>query len=132
MSREALELITSLYDAISRRDWGAFADALDTDMEFEWPPDVPGATNYRGRDQAVAGLMRYLVPWSEYEITPLELVPLGNRVFVPNDHRAVAKKSGIVFERRFFHVWTLEGGKVVRVQVITDESEARKAAGLPE
>jgi ketosteroid isomerase-like protein len=101
-------------------------------MEFEWPADVPGATIYRGRDRAIAGLMRYLAPWSEYEITPVALIAGRDRLLVPNDHRAIAKSSGIPFERRFFHVWTLDQGRVTRLQVIVDEPEAQEAAGLSE
>jgi hypothetical protein len=33
---------------------------------------------------------------------------------------------------RFFHVWTLSGGKLVRLSIHTDWSRALEAAGLAE
>jgi hypothetical protein len=43
----------------------------------------------------------------------------------------VIRGSDAALSNRFFHVWTFEAGRILRLSVHTERSRALDAAGLP-
>ena len=56
----------------------------------------------------------------------------GDRVLVTIRHRGRGRGSGIEVDARFYEVYAVSVGKVVRVDEYAVRSEALKAAGLSE
>jgi ketosteroid isomerase-like protein len=48
-----------------------------------------------------------------------------------HDH-GVGRTSGIIVDRRHYALWTLRDGKIARLRVYLDRTEAVEAAGLSE
>jgi ketosteroid isomerase-like protein len=70
--------------------------------------------------------------WDELEVTPEEFIDAGSRVLVTIHHRGRGRGSGIEVDARFYEVYTVSDGKVVRVDEYAERSEALAAAGLSE
>jgi ketosteroid isomerase-like protein len=70
--------------------------------------------------------------WSELEVTAEEFIDAGNRVLVTAHNRGRGLGSGIELDARFYLLYTLRDGKVVRRDEYARRSEALEAAGLRE
>jgi ketosteroid isomerase-like protein len=119
-----------LYEALAEHH--ALADELLAEhAELVNMPPAPLAGSYPGR----AGIARYLHQLFE-EFSELcwlvdECTPAGpQRVLARVRAQGTGKGSGIRIEQSFHHLWTIEHGKVARIQFYSDATEARAAAGL--
>ena len=134
MSQENVESVRRAYEAFSRGDrQGMVADLAPT---FEYVPTglIPGFNRdvYQGPEGWLefAGWMR-----SEFESSCLEiheLIEAGDQVMVGATLRGRGKQSGIDARWDLWHLWIMQGGKVVRGQGFTSREEALDAAGLRE
>jgi ketosteroid isomerase-like protein len=70
--------------------------------------------------------------WEELEVTVEETIDAGDRVVLSAHHRGRGRGSGIKVDARFYEVYTLREGKIVRVDEFTERAEALEAAGLSE
>ncbi len=59
-------------------------------------------------------------------------VDIDDRVVVTVRLRGRGRGSGVEVDARFYDVFTLRDGKIVRMDQFTERSEALGAAGLPE
>jgi ketosteroid isomerase-like protein len=65
-------------------------------------------------------------------VTVEETIDAGDRVVLSAHHRGRGRGSGIKVDARFYEVYTLREGKIVRVDEFTERAEALEAAGLRE
>jgi ketosteroid isomerase-like protein len=70
--------------------------------------------------------------WEELEVTAEEFIDAGDRVLVTVHHRGRGRESGIEVDARFYEVYAVSDGKVVRVDEYAQRAEALEAAGLPQ
>jgi len=75
---------------------------------------------------------RWASAWDELEVSAEEFIDAGNRVLVTAYHRGRGRGSGVEVDTRFYEVYTLRDGKVVRVDEYAERAEALDAAGLRE
>jgi ketosteroid isomerase-like protein len=61
---------------------------------------------------------------------PLEIAEIGPKVLAHVTFSARGRDSGVELSVAEQHVWTFEGGRVVKFQWFHDEAAARSAAGL--
>ena len=54
MSQENVEVVRKQIDDLRRRDWTAWLEAFDPDVEFRLPPEWPDEGAGTGRDAALA------------------------------------------------------------------------------
>lgn len=125
---EPSALVRAAYEAVSRRDLDALGAMVGPDVEIV-DPDLPGAGDFRGP----RGVRQYVEQWldafRELEIEVERLVPAGDRV-VACVHQRGMSASGVPVEMRDGHVWTVQGGRVTRVEMFFTHEEALAAAGL--
>ena len=100
------------------------------DPDIVWNPAEESAT--QGHDAVRASLVRWKSEWDEYEMLPEEFEQMGDRVVVDVSFRARGRASGIEVDARLYDVYTLRGGKIIRMDQFTQRSEALQAAGLQE
>ncbi len=132
MSRENVELVRRGFDDYARDGWEAMLPLLHPEFEAITPPELamePGT--YRGEE----GMRRYFQSFEEAMedirfLVDGELLDGGDRVFVPIRLTARGKETGIEVEQRMFMVWTVRGGKAIRLEAFASREEALKAAGL--
>ena len=56
----------------------------------------------------------------------------GDRVVVTARHRGRGRESGVSVDARFYEIYSLRDGKIVRVDEFAERIEALEAAGLRE
>ena len=110
------EVVREIIDALNSGDVDGVLAGMDPD--FEWRPleDSPIAGTYRGHEQ----VRRYVEDWlSTFDIVrvePEEVSEVDDHVVVVVRGHGRGRASGVELHSRFCQVWTLRGGRAVRMQ----------------
>jgi len=131
MSQENVEIVREVLEAQRRRDWQAFRDLYDPDIEWE---DASGLWGDWGKRRGFEDVQDAFMTWFEaFEHASFELedvVDVGDDVVTFIRISGRGRESGLVVDQRIPTVWTLRDRRVVRVRGYRDEAEALEAAGL--
>jgi ketosteroid isomerase-like protein len=100
---------------------------VHADPEIVWNPVEEAPT--RGHEAVRASLVRWKSEWDDYELLPQEFADLGDRVLVTVCLRGRGRGSGIEVDARFYDLYTLHQGKIVRMDQFAEQSEALEAVG---
>ena len=128
MSQENVEIVRRAF-AFGMQGRGDPAEAL---VDFD--PDVvlnsveQGTS--RGRDAVQRNFKRWASAWEQSEATAEEFIDAGDRVLVTAHFRGRGRGSGVEVDARFYDLFTLRDGKIVRVDEFTARDEALRAAGI--
>ena len=132
MSRENVEIVRRIYDEIDLRlefpgEWFA------PDCVTDWTDVAPDGGIHRGVDAANAAIAPYFETFEHFRVVAEEIV-FADEERVVAEIRDGGRLSGSQAEvtNRYFHAWSLEGGKVVRLSAQTDRGQALEAVGLQE
>jgi uncharacterized protein len=125
--RNVTEIVRAAYDAVSRADLDAVAEAVAPDVELI-DPDLPGGGTFRGPDGIRRFVQQWLDAFDELQIEVERLVPAGEKV-VACLHQRGTSTSGVPVEMRDGHVWTIADGGVTRVELYLTHEAALAAAG---
>ena len=68
--------------------------------------------------------------WAEWRFEPERYLDTGSTVVVLARLIGEARASEVHLERKVAHVWTLEEGRAIGIQVYLDQDEALQATGL--
>jgi ketosteroid isomerase-like protein len=137
MSRENVELVRRLYEAIERRDIATVLELYDPEVEADFSQSpygelTGGTVVYRGHD----GIRRLARDWNdawesvEYSLT--NVVDAGEHVISAVTYRGRGRSSGAEVERTDYAVWTVRQRRIIRVIWLLNRSDALKVAGLRE
>jgi ketosteroid isomerase-like protein len=83
----------------------------------------------QGHDAVRASLERWKGEWDDYELIPEDFADIGDRVVATVRLRGRGRASGIEIDARFYDVYTLREGKIVRMDQFAERSEALHAVG---
>ena len=128
MSKENVEVVRGCLDAWSRGD---FEKSLSYGAEDAvWQSQGVDGTVYHGP----AGVNRAMEEWvgtfSEYWVESDELIDAGDRVVFLFREGGRGKTSGVPVEEDGAAVFTIEHGRIARVQFYDDPAEALEVCGL--
>lgn len=116
MSRENVEIVRTFLCA-------AVDEALKyADPGVVWNPIEELAT--QGHDAVRASLARWKGEWDDYKLMPEEFLDMGDRVVVTVRLQGRGRGSGVQIDARFYDVYTLRDGKIIRMDQFTERSEA--------
>jgi ketosteroid isomerase-like protein len=101
---------------------------FDPDLEIEFQPRVDEQT-FSGVAGLVEGWREWLSAWSQYEAHMEEYVDGGDHVVMLVRLRGETRHDHVVIEQPAAVVYTLEGGKVVRLAFHLDRRQALEEAG---
>ena len=120
MSQETVEIV--------RRFLGVDVDAAlpYADPGIVWNPIEELPT--QGHDAVRSSLAHWKAEWDDYEVMPEEFVDVGDRVVVTVRLRGRGRGSGVEIDARFYDLYTLRDGLIVRMDQFTERSEALAAA----
>jgi ketosteroid isomerase-like protein len=122
-------------EAYNRRDVDAVVIGYHPEVEYHparsWVEAGFFEPCYHGRE----GYREYVaitaeVFGAEVHFKPVELVDLGERIVVLASVPMRAQASGVPLTEAFAYVWTVEDGRVARLQEYYDHAEALEAVGL--
>jgi ketosteroid isomerase-like protein len=125
MQPATVEVVREIVDALNRGDVDAMLARMDPD--FEWRPleNSPISRACRGHEE----VRRYVEDWlGTFESVRVELgepTAVGDHVVVAVRGHGRGRASGIEIHNRFCQVWTLNGGRAMRMQ-----EYATRAQGL--
>jgi ketosteroid isomerase-like protein len=118
----------------------AFVVEFVPDRHVEWPTYVDPAIVWNptevpatlGMEAFVETMTLWVSTWEEYSVTSEGFEDMGDRVVATLDFHGRGRGSGVEIEARFYEVYTVRDGKILRMDEFTDRSEALEAAGLRE
>jgi ketosteroid isomerase-like protein len=135
MSRENLEIVRHVYEAVDRGDNGAVLAAYEPDVEMDFTQSPLVALFkqdvYKGHDGLRSFFReRYEEAWGTIEDVCEELVDAGgDHVVSVIRTRGRGRVSGAEVEIVHAGLWTLRGDKIVRLRMFGSREDALAAAG---
>jgi ketosteroid isomerase-like protein len=124
MSEENVEIVRSFLGA------GVDEALAYADPDIVWNPIEELPT--QGHAAVRASLAHWKAEWDDYRLMPEEFLDRGDRVVVTVRLGGRGRGSGVAIDARFYDLYTLRDGKIVRMDQFTERSEALKAVGLSE
>jgi ketosteroid isomerase-like protein len=121
------DVVAASYEALNDRDLDAAMEALAEDAEWHESEVLPDTGVYRGREAIRAFLTEFLASWERFHQTVEEVRQVGDRVLVMIHLQATGRGSAADVDARYAHLWTLAGGRGVRVDAFYDRDEAAAA-----
>ncbi len=130
MSQENVEIVRCLVEGPPRSEP---YEILDPEVEFDARSSPgPYAAIYHGHDGVRRFMADWMASWADYRAEVEELVDAGDQVAGVVVERGRGRETGIEVDNRVGFVWTLRGGKVIRMKRYASRAEALEAAGLRE
>ena len=121
MSRENVEIVRALFDAVHARDSDTVFSLYDSDVEWDgsrsrWGEVMPGISIWRGHEGLREFSQMYYEMWDELEDAIAEIVDAGDHVITVVNTRGRGRVSGVEVElQQNVGVWSLRDGKIIRV-----------------
>ena len=137
MSRENIDVVRAVYDAVARRDSKAVLALYDSDAELDFSRSpfvsVVNRSVYRGHAEIRSFFReRQEDAWNDIHDSLEELVDAGGRVIGVVTSQGRGRTSGAEVRRTHAGVRTIRDGKIVRVVWFPSRQEALEAVGLRE
>jgi hypothetical protein len=142
MSRENVELVLAAVGARAVFDMLQMFEGdelppdidlsvFDPNLAIEFQPRVDEQT-YSGVTGLVEGWREWLSAWSSYQAEVEDVIDAGDDVVMLVRLRGETRHDNVVIEQPAAVVYTLEGGKVVRLAFHLDRRQALEEAGRPD
>ena len=121
-----LTVVRRFYDGLTAPD--TIASLLSPAISFEIVPGFPYSDNYVGWDSVLRDFFgRLLQDFEDWRTEASEIFDAGDRVVALGTYSGRARATGKSFTARFTHVWTLQGGVIVRLQQCADTVQIVRA-----
>jgi uncharacterized protein len=132
MSQENVEIVRRMAEAFESGGLDAARDFYHPGIEWHEDPSFPEAGVYRGVEAVEAYNQQFLREFAEIHYQPRDLVEVDDHVIGNMHIYGRGKASGAEFDMSAWWVFTVENGKVIRVQAYLDRADALEAVGLSE
>ena len=138
MSRENVELVQALFDALSRRDSAKILEAFyDPEIEMDFSNSPFADFMEQGRVHRHEGVQQafrdWYDAWEDVRIDVHEVIDAGRDVVSVFTYRGRGRVSQVGVEwRQMAGVWSIRDDKVVRVAWLRTREDALEAVGLRE
>jgi ketosteroid isomerase-like protein len=133
VSRENVEVVERYFDAVNRGDFAAAMAAYTDDVVLVVDVRVvpTNAGVFTGRDAVGAWFGDWFRSFARgYQFDIQEIRPAGKNIFVVARHRGRGRSSGVVIDWSVAYAFAVTAGKLARLELFPDRSEALKAIGL--
>lgn len=132
MSEENVETVRRVYEGVNAR-LEAPRELFDPGYEFDNTELWPDVVEVLGFEAAQEAMREYWETFEAYHVEIEEVIYAdeGRVVDVVRDGGRMRGTDAEVWNR-FFHVWTLRDGRIVRLSIHTDRNRSLEAAGLSE
>jgi ketosteroid isomerase-like protein len=131
MSQANIEAVKCVYEEWVKGNFTPRFELYADDFVWGWSDDFPGLAGvYRDPAERNRRLREWLSPWEHWRVVPEEYVAEGDHVVVLTRYRGRGKGSGVEVDTEGAHVWTLRGGRAVRLEVFAKREKALASVGL--
>ena len=118
------------YAALNRNDISAFVKALDPQIEWIEPAEIPGGGTYHGLEVVMAHLSQARGTWAEGSCEPERFIVAGDRIILFVYVRVRLKHETEWREGRIADVYTFRDGKAIQKRTFVDLQQALEWAGV--
>jgi ketosteroid isomerase-like protein len=133
-SEENVEVVQRAVEAFNQGGMGSKTTLsfFDPTAVFEEPPEQLGPRVARGREEVSRLFTQFDAAWEEHRTRPDEIRAIDDErvLMLSRDH--FRGRDGIEIEQTSGTIFTLRGGKIVRMQAFWDRENALEAAELRE
>ena len=134
MSERDVQNMRAGYEAFSRGDTDWLSKFLHPDFRYRSREELPGGGEYEGRrafDQRLAELTEL---FADINFEPKEFLESGPYVLVTVGWSAIGRGGGVRIAQELVHVWRMQDGHALGLQVFSDKATALEAVvvGLSE
>jgi ketosteroid isomerase-like protein len=132
MDRQIPEALRRVYDEWGRGNFRPKFDFYDDEMEWGWSYDFLGLEGvYHDPAERNQRLYDWLTGWEDWRCEAQEFIAHGDHVVVLCRYHGRGRGSGAQVDTKGAHLWTLRGGKAIRLEVFSERERALAAAGVP-
>jgi ketosteroid isomerase-like protein len=124
---DARATVVASYEALNELDIDGAMKALAEDAVWHESEVLPDTGVYEGREAIREFLTQFLGSWERFHQTVEEVIEEGDRVLVMIHLQATGRGSAADVDAQYAHLWTVSGGRGVRVDAFYDRDEARAA-----
>jgi len=136
VSQENVEIVRGIYEALARRDaatpFEVYAEDIVWDLSNSTSRAAVMGSVYHGHEGVREFWREGLSVFRTIDLDVEELIDAGDQVVALIREREIGRTSGVPVDANHVAVWTLADGKVIRMQLFDDRSEALEAVGLEE
>ena len=129
-----MEIVRQLVEAFNEGGLGAEATLsfFAADAVFEEPPEQPGPRVAHGRESVGRMFSQFDEAWEKHQSHPDEIREIDDERVLLLSVEHFRGRDGIEIEQPAWTIFTLRGGKIVRMQAFWERVNAVEAAGLRE
>jgi ketosteroid isomerase-like protein len=133
MTRTPLETVKGYYASLAPGRRQNLMELLHPDVVLEIQDGMPGTRPcYVGMKAYVEEFLFDLYGEFELDLVPEEFFQAGRHVVALGRQKGRAVRSGLAYDVRFSHVWSVTDGKVTHARMFADTAVLRDAVlGLP-
>ena len=121
---DKVELVRGLYDAWATADFAGTARHFDEHVTLVISSDFPECGVFIGAQGMAEWLGLFLETVEDVRMSSDEVRGFGDTVIARVVLHSRGRASGISGTNSFFHVFTLRGSKIVRLECVMTEDEA--------
>jgi ketosteroid isomerase-like protein len=131
MSRENVEIVVGVFESVNARDFAAALEVYAPNVILAFHDEEFAGDDAAGKE----AVTKWFGDWfrnfdSDYRFEIEDALDLGERVFLVVTHHGRGRVSGAPITRRTGWIYTVEDGKVVRLDGYLDPADALEAVGL--
>lgn len=130
MSKANVEFIRSVLEAFLVGDLRAFLSALDADVEWHGPDDLPWGGLHRGPAAVETYFAREFDAFDDLNVLLRDYVDAGHQVVTVSHVSGRGRATGREFSVPCVHVWTIRAGKITSMHCHTDTAPLLRALHL--
>ena len=125
MSESNLEIARRLYDNLKAPE--VLMEILSPTISWEIAPGFPFGGKYSGIQSVFQDFFgRVLQDFEDWSTVASEIHGAGDRIVALGTYSGKSKATGKTFVANFTHVWTMEDGKMVRLQQCADTAQLER------
>lgn len=133
MSRENVELVRRGLEIFNSGDIDRILSFTGADFEIDVPPGLSAEPDtYHGHEGVRRYFRSFQEAMDEVQFQAERFWDTGEAVVVDALVTARGKQTAIPVEQRAAQLWTIRGGRVIRIRAYASLSEALESVGLAE
>jgi uncharacterized protein len=129
VAQDDVAALRAVYEKWAQGDFWT-PEIFDPQVQIIWTEDFPDLDATTGLDGMASGIKAYLSAWTDARMAPEDFQVVGDSILVTIRLSATGRTTGITFEDRRAHIWTMRNGKAVRLEGYVTVEAGRRALGL--
>ena len=120
MAQSTVDVVRGIYDSFGRGDVPAILTALDEDIDWRAPDNLPHGGIFRGREAVGRFFQGIGESWENLAVDIEDIVTGGDRVVVLARAQGKLRATGEETGYTAAHVWTVQQGVPIRFTEYVD------------